>query len=81
MARKGAGLSLAAPDAEPEGDGKRHCQTCGDFIDPIDWCPYCRKDGEPCRRPHTSLRKRSDAKFCDDGCRSEYRSSFIRDCL
>lgn len=74
--RKGAGLRLVAESVHGE---KRRCATCGDFIDPIDWCPSCSK-GDECRA-HNRPRKRSDAKFCDAGCRSEYRASFIRDCL
>lgn len=81
MARKGAGLRLVAPTANDYSDGVRRCQSCGAPIDPKDWCPFCIRDGKPCRSPHRSLRKRSDAKFCDDECRSVYRSSFIRDCL
>lgn len=63
-----------------DGPGGRRCAQCGDFIDPIDWCPGCSK-GTPCRQPHRRLRKRADAAFCGRGCKAEYRNSYIRDCL
>ncbi|MFI2349736.1 hypothetical protein ACH492_22315 [Streptomyces sp. NPDC019443] len=65
-----------AETAVIHGDGTRHCAWCGDFIDPIDWCPDCTKD-TPCGvsgGPHRRLRKRSDAAYCDDGCRASDRS-------
>ena len=76
MSRKGRGLSLIA---QPIGEDRR-CATCGDFVDPIDWCSGCSR-GTPCGAPHKRVRKRADAKFCNAACRSEYRASFIRDCL
>jgi hypothetical protein len=61
-------------------DGQRRCAFCGDFIDPVDWCPYCQTAGSPCLRPHKRLRLRADAAFSNQGCRAEHRASFIRDC-
>ncbi|GKQ35152.1 hypothetical protein [Streptomyces sp. A012304] len=58
------------------GDGTRHCAWCGDYIDPIDWCPDCTPEA-PCATqggPHRRLRKRSDAAYCDPGCKSADRS-------
>lgn len=57
-------------------DGTRHCACCGDFIDPIDWCGACTPEA-PCATtggPHRRLRKRSDAAFCDAGCRAAFDS-------
>lgn len=62
-------------EAVIDGDGTRHCACCGDHIDPIDWCRDCQAGKAPCATtggPHRRLRKRSDAAFCDDGCRSTY---------
>lgn len=66
--------SRRAETAVIHGDGTRHCAWCGDHIDPIDWCGNCT-EGAPCATqggPHRRLRKRSDAAFCDAGCRSAY---------
>ncbi len=73
-------LRLARATAVVHGDGKRHCAQCGDFIDPIDWCPRGCRTGTPCGS-HKKVRKRHDAAFCDAGCRAEYRNSYVRDCL
>ncbi|MGW3427991.1 hypothetical protein ACWDHW_08540 [Streptomyces melanosporofaciens] len=65
-----------ASEAVIHGDGTRHCAWCGDFIDPIDWCPDCTSDA-PCATqggPHRRLRKRSDAAYCDAGCKAADRS-------
>jgi hypothetical protein len=80
------GVHLARQEAVPSSDGRR-CASCGDFIDPIDWCSRCRlasataKREVGCQQPHRRARKRSDAAFCNDDCRHVHRSSFIRDCL
>lgn len=74
-------FSIPRAEAVVDGDGKRHCANCGDFIDPIDWCLSCQRTGEPCCRRHTPMRKRSDAAFCDQSCRSHHRYTFARDCL
>lgn len=50
--------------------GRRECNHCGDFIDPKDWCPNC-KCGQKCD-VHTRTVKRSDARFCNAGCRQAY---------
>jgi len=60
--------------------GQRHCAHCGDFIDPVDWCGLCQRDGRPCGQSHKRARLRADAAFCNSACRAEYRASFIRDC-
>ena len=49
-------------------DGTRHCAWCGDYIDPIDWCPDCQTKQAPCGT-HRRLRKRVDAAYCDAECR------------
>jgi len=78
--RSGPGyVRLARATAVVHGDGKRHCAQCGDYIDPVDWCPGCRT-GKLCGT-HKAVRKRADAAFCDGACRSEYRNSYIRDCV
>lgn len=60
------------------GDGTRHCAWCGAHIDPIDWCSMCRANNAPCATtgdgPHRRLRKRSDAAYCDRGCKSADRN-------
>ena len=66
-----------AETAVIHGDGTRHCAWCGDYIDPIDWCLDCQAIEKPCATeggPHRRLRKRSDAAYCDDGCRAADRS-------
>jgi hypothetical protein len=78
--RKGDGLSLPRAKTIPDPEGRR-CAQCGDFIDPIDWCLGCQTAQAPCGRPHRRLRKRADAAFCNDGCRTWHRSSYIRNCL
>lgn len=80
MSSKGEGLTLIA-QRQDDGDNKPRCAQCGDFINPVDWCPYCSDENGPCGRPHRRLRKRADAKFCDASCKALYRSSYIRDCL
>lgn len=68
--------SRAPQQAVVREDGTRHCAWCGDYIDPIDWCPDCTK-GIPCGArggPHRRLRKRSDAAYCDAGCKAADRS-------
>lgn len=57
-------------EAVKHSDGKRHCASCGDFIDPIDWCLDCTPEGACSKHPR--LRKRADAAFCDAACRSAY---------
>jgi hypothetical protein len=57
------GLHLPRAEAVPADDG-RECAWCGAKIDPIDWCPGCRKHERPCGA-HKRLRKRADAAFCD----------------
>jgi hypothetical protein len=74
-------FSMRRAEAVVDATGKRHCANCGDYIDPIDWCPDCQKTGVPCCPRHKPLRKRSDAAFCDASCRSYHRSSYARDCL
>lgn len=67
-----------AEEAIVHDDGTRHCACCGDFIDPVDWCLDCRTSKAPCATaggPHRRLRKRSDAAFCDTGCRAAYANS------
>lgn len=78
-------IHLHRETAVPSDRGRR-CAQCGDFIDPVDWCPDCQTanqhtPGTPCRRPHRRLRKRADAAFCNAACRAERRASFIRECL
>ncbi|NUP52295.1 MAG: hypothetical protein HOW97_33980 [Catenulispora sp.] len=66
-----------AVEAIVYGDGTRHCNWCGDYIDPIDWCGDCKHGGKPCATtggPHRRLRKRADAAFCDSECRSSYHN-------
>jgi hypothetical protein len=68
--------SRQAESAVIYGDGTRHCAWCGDYIDPIDWCLDCKAHSSPCATtggPHRRLRKRSDAAFCDSGCRATYQ--------
>jgi hypothetical protein len=72
------GLHLARAEAVPHADGRR-CAQCGDFIDPINWCPSCR--GRSACRVHAKPYKRANAAFCNDAYRVEYRNSYIRDCL
>lgn len=74
-------VSLARQRPEFDGQGRRVCAQCGDFVDPKDWCPACVAANGPCGKPHRRDRKRADAAFCDDACRALRRSSFIRDCL
>jgi hypothetical protein len=74
-------VRLARATAIVDGDGKRHCAQCGDFIDPIDWCPRGCASGKPCVSAHKAVRKRADAAFCNRWCRFEYRNSYIRDCV
>lgn len=59
-----------ASEAVDHGDGKRHCAWCGDCIDPIDWCLDCKAPAACTTHPRP--RRRADAAFCDDGCRSAY---------
>lgn len=54
-------------EAVVDGEGKRQCAACGDYIDPIDWCSGCKRGECPA---HPRLRKRADAAYCGDGCRS-----------
>jgi hypothetical protein len=72
-------LRLVRAIAVVDGDGKRRCAHCGDYIDPVDWCAECRS-GKPCG-VHKTVRKRDDAAFCNAACRSERRNSYIRDCV
>ncbi|WP_458089367.1 hypothetical protein [Streptomyces malaysiensis] len=68
--------SRRAETAVIHADGTRRCAWCGDHIDPIDWCLDCTPDA-PCATqggPHRRLRKRSDAAYCDAGCKSADRS-------
>lgn len=51
----------------------RRCNWCGAEIDPVDWCPNCSQ-GKPCSS-HNRLRKRSDAQYCNDVCRSKEHST------
>lgn len=48
------------------GDPRR-CDFCGAEIDPIDWCDGCMKGN--CKY-HRRPRKRKDAKYCNDECRT-----------
>lgn len=71
-------MSLSLPrleaDRTPQG---RRCAECGDFIDPIDWCPGCKKANGPCGAPHKKARKRADAAYCNAACRSRCRAGSI----
>ena len=69
--------SRSAQEAIVHDDGTRHCNWCGDFIDPIDWCGWCQHYKAPCARndgPHRRLRKRADAAFCDRRCRTAFHN-------
>jgi hypothetical protein len=75
-------VRLVRATAVVDGAGKRHCAQCGDYIDPIDWCPQGCRTGKPCGGGlHNAVRKRVDAAFCNGACRAEYRNSYIRDCV
>ncbi|THA72477.1 hypothetical protein E6R60_26465 [Streptomyces sp. A0642] len=59
-----------------DDDGARHCAWCGDFIDPVNWCPDCTPD-TPCATsggPHRRLLRRADAAYYDSGCKAADRS-------
>lgn len=82
-------VRMRRAEAVPDGDGKRHCAACGDFIDPIDWCGWCKTatrdlrlaTGDPTAEAacstHQRPRKRADAAFCNGVCRSWHRSTFM----
>lgn len=67
---------MSKAEAVVHDDGTRHCAWCGDYIDPIDWCPSCQRTDPPtpCGTAHRRLRKRADAAYCDESCRSADKS-------
>ena len=68
-------LSLPRLEAVVDGQGRRECAECGDYIDPKDWCAGCIKAKGPCGAPHTRDRKRADAAYCDSSCRARRRNT------
>ena len=76
MIPRSESISLPRLSAEVTPQGRR-CAECGDFIDPIDWCPGCQRADGPCGSPHKRTRKRADAAYCDAACRSRSRSGAI----
>jgi hypothetical protein len=74
-------FSMPRAEAVVDGEGKRRCANCGDYIDPIDWCMDCQRLNTPCGPHHPRLHKRADAAFCNAECKTAHRSSFARDCL
>ncbi len=61
---------LVERGADVDSEGRRLCEYCGDFIDPIDWCSRCM-DGKPCRA-HRRRRKPAKQLFCGNSCRQSY---------
>lgn len=56
----------------PEEPVVRYCAACGDFIDPIHYCPDCMSPDRLCM-VHRRPRKRADATVCSKKCQNALR--------
>lgn len=49
----------------------RTCDYCGSLIDPLAWCPECRRSHE-CLLHGKKKRLRKNARFCGKRCRQAW---------
>lgn len=73
--RKVAMSSKDSEKSQTANPDPRECEWCGAQIDPIDWCYLCREG--KCDT-HAKPRKRKDAKYCSDYCRSKNRQDLVK---